>query len=74
MTEARKLVSGEKHFLRLIDKDADAEGWCKVSKMVMPLVKKMPDGLVAWEDTEDGRGRARLTERGQAVLDAMAWL
>ena len=69
-----KLTPGEKHFLRLIEKDAGNDGWCKVSKVLLPLTKQLPAELVEVEDADEGRGRARLTERGQALLDAMAWL
>ena len=71
-----KLDSGQKHFLRLIAKDQQGpDGWCPVSKVVYPLVQKtMPAELVEHQPTEDGRGRARLTQDGQNLLDAMAWL
>ncbi len=72
---SRKLNSGEKHFLRLIDKSSRAQdGWARVSATLMPLVKQMPAELVEWEATEDGRGRTRLTAHGNAVLEAMDWL
>lgn len=70
-----KLDAGQKHFLNLILKDADAEGWTKVSKAVMPLMLKMPFELVEVESAgEDGNGRARLTDEGHDVLSAMAWV
>ena len=71
----KKLDGGEKNFLRLIAKGQEKYGgWAKVSKPVYPLVQKMPPELVEHEPDDDGRGRARLTQRGEAVLDAMAWL
>lgn len=71
-----KLDSGQKHFLRLIERDAGADGWCAVSKAVYPVVRKtMPPELVEHEAVGDeGRGRARLTDEGKSLLAAMAWL
>lgn len=75
MTQARKLDGGEKNFLRLIAKgQAQHGGWAKVSKVLYPLVQKMPPELVEHEPADDGWGRARLTQHGEAVLDAMAWI
>lgn len=72
---ARKLNSGEKHLLHLVARDADAQGWAPVSAAVFPLLKKMPEALVALEQVGDQRcGRVRLTEEGRNVLNAMAWL
>lgn len=73
--QPRKLDSGEKHFLRLIARDQqNPNGWAPVSKTLFPLVQKMPTELVELHPTEEGRGRARLTERGQSLIDAMEWL
>jgi hypothetical protein len=71
-----KLDSGQKHFLRLIQQGQQCpEGWCPVSKTLYPLVQKtMPVELVEHQPTEEGRGRARLTEAGENLLAAMAWL
>lgn len=82
MSEPHKLTAGEKHILKLIRRDADPEGWTPVSKAVAPLFtdKKIPCGtmpgaLCEFEHVgDDGRGRARLTDEGKSVLDAMAWL
>jgi hypothetical protein len=75
-TMTTKLDSGQKHFLRLIEKGQQCpDGWCPVSKVLYPLVQKtMPAELVEHHPTEDGRGRARLTQDGQNLLTAMAWL
>ena len=72
----QKLDGGQKHFLRLIEKGQQCpDGWCPVSKAVYPLVQKtMPAELVEHHQLENGGGRARLTEQGQNLLDAMAWL
>jgi hypothetical protein len=69
----KKLNDGEKHFLRLIRKDRDPEGWAVVSKMLYPLMDKMPRELVELRPTENG-GRVRLTDDGEALLDAIEWL
>ncbi len=71
-----KLDAGQKHLLRLVAQDSDAEGWTPVSKPVFPLINKtIPKELVDLESVGDeGRGRARLTDAGKNLLDAMAWL
>lgn len=75
MNEATKLDAGQKHLLRLMVKGADAEGWASVSEPVFPLVEKLPSALVELERVgAEGRGRARLTEQGRGVIEAMAWL
>ena len=75
MSEAKKLNSGQKHLLRLIVQDADADGWAVVSKPVFPIMAGMPFALVELERVGDeGRGRARLTFEGRNVIDAMAWI
>ena len=71
---ARKLTSGEKHFLRLIAKgQVDHGGWAPVSKVIYPLVEEMPTELVDREPLPEG-GHARLTVLGLGLLEAMAWL
>jgi hypothetical protein len=68
---AVKLDAG--HILRLISREADAEGWAKVSKLVYPLVAGVPSELVELQSLGEG-GRVRLTEQGQSLIYAMAWL
>lgn len=46
----------------------DADGWCKVSANVWPIVADMPPDLVELDNRGSG-GRLRLTERGKAVVD-----
>lgn len=70
-----KLNDGQVHFLRLIAKEQNnPDGWAPVSKPVYPLVQAMPAELVELHPAEEGRGKARLTQAGQNLLDAMAWL
>ncbi len=66
-----KLDSGQRHFLRLIRQDADADGWAKVSHLVWPLTLSLPDDLVerrSVEADEHIAGYIRLTERGDAIV------
>lgn len=74
--EPAKLDSGQKNFLRLIEKGSDEDGWALVSATLFPITQKtMPPALVELERVGDeGRGRARLTEQGRNLLAAMAWL
>lgn len=73
---ATKLDAGQKHLLGLIVKEADSEGWAPVSAQLLPfLTKELPSELVTFEPVGDeGRGRARLTDVGENLMDAMAWL
>jgi hypothetical protein len=82
MKASKKLSPGHQNVLRLIRKGEGADGWAPVSKQVAPIFaeKEIPGGAVPAELCEfeyvgdDGRGRARLTDEGNAVLDAMGWL
>ena len=72
-----KLDIQHKHILKLVDRDADEEGWTSVSEKLYPVLSKaMPPELVIFELIDDGFGvgRARLTNQGQMVLYAMEWL
>ena len=70
-----KLLPDHKHFLKLIDRDKGADGWCPVGKMIYPVLQKnMPTELVEHRPGEDGLGFARLTLEGENILKAMAWL
>lgn len=66
-----KLDSGQRNLINLIRKGQDAEGWAKCSKPVLPLMKdRVPAELADIEGPfEDGSGRARLTEKGNNLLD-----
>jgi len=69
-----KLDMHHKHILKLIARDRDEDGWAFVSETLYPhLSKGMPAELVQFEKLEQG-GRARLTDEGQNVINAMEWL
>ena len=75
MNEQSKLSDGQKHLLKLAYKEAGSDGWAAVSKAVFPLIEKMPTELVDLEKVgDDGRGRVRLTEEGESVITALAWM
>ena len=74
-SNTKKLDQGDKHFLRLIVQGRKPDGWTPVSSVVYPLVEKMPKELVELEQVgSDGAGRVQLTQQGQDIFDAMAWL
>ena len=62
-----KLDSGTIHLLRLTAKDADAEGWSKVSGLLWPICSKLPDDLIEKRPSDDG-GHIRLTSYGKAIV------
>lgn len=68
---SQKLDAGQRNLISLVRKGQDAEGWAKVSKPVLPLFQqRIPTELVETEGPfEDGSGRARLTEKGNSLLD-----
>jgi hypothetical protein len=70
-----KLDAGQKHMLKLVDREKDGDGWAKVSSLVMPLLEtKMPPELIEIAKDNSGAGRARLTQQGRGIVDAMAWM
>ena len=74
-SKATKLEGGQKHLLRLVVQGGGADGWTSVSAPVFPLMEKMPQALVELERVgNEGRGRVRLTQEGEEVFNAMAWL
>ena len=69
-----KLDIQHKHIMKLIDRDCDENGWAKVSNQLYPhLFKNMPAELIELGG-EFGNYKARLTDQGKNMLDAMAWL
>ena len=69
-----KLDIQHKHILNITERDKDDEGWTKVSKKLFPVLSKnMPTELIIFDKTSD-EYRARLTEEGKSVVNAMKWL
>ena len=64
------LNAGDKHLLLLAQRDKDAEGWCRVSKQVWPLLKGIPPEFVELRPSDDG-GHIRLTEVGDTYVNWM---
>lgn len=69
-----KLDAGQKHILKLIDRDKDAYGLTAISNILYNcLSRSMPKKLVIFEKI-GSYGKAHLTEEGNAVLRAMKYL
>lgn len=69
-----KLEMQHKHILKLISRDSDSLGWAEVSeKLFDVLSKNTPSELATFEKTDNGC-RARLTQEGRSVVEAMRWL
>lgn len=62
------LDAGTRHILRLAERDADTDGWAKVSSVLWPIIAKLPNDLVERRAADDGSGHVRLTPGGQAVI------
>lgn len=73
LTMTRKLNAGDRHMLRLIARDAGADGWVNTSPPVYVMLKSVPSELIELYQTPTG-GRVRLTAEGRNVVKAMAWL
>jgi hypothetical protein len=74
MSDEVKLDAAQKHILTLIRRDKKADGWTFVSEQLFAVLSKnIPTRLAVFEKLEDG-GRAKLTDEGESVLNAMAWL
>lgn len=66
----RRLTINDRHLMRLIRKDRDAEGWCKVNDACWTFIEKIPKQLVETKANENNiGGLARLTHDGEVVLD-----
>lgn len=75
MTAPRKLTHGEVRMLELVQQDSNWEGWTPISKVLYSLVDQLPKALVEIiPHGAEGRGLARLTKEGNAVLSAKEWL
>jgi hypothetical protein len=70
-----KLEAQHIHILELIKRDANPnDGWTRVSEQLYPVISgNIPRELATFEKWEIG-GRARLTEEGKHVLDALKWI
>ena len=74
MSDEVKLDAAQKHILTLIRRDMKPDGWTTVSEQLFAtLSKNVPTRLAVFEKLEVG-GRAKLTDEGESVLNAMAWL
>lgn len=71
-----KLDIAQKHVLSLIARDKKEDGWTRVSQLLYkPLSESIPKELAVFELVgNDGWGRAKLTEAGSNVVEAMSWL
>lgn len=69
-----KLKPEHIHILKLIARDRDKEGWASVSeKLFCMLSETIPSELATFERLDSG-GRAKLTDEGQNVINALLWL
>jgi hypothetical protein len=62
-----KLDADQIHMLRLVAREADGDGWSKVSTLVWSVVETLPDDLVEKRPSETG-GHLRLTPGGEAIV------
>ena len=62
-----KLDQGQRHLMDLANREANLDGWAKVSKVVWPLIEKIPTELLEKAPSDDG-GLVRLTSTGAAIL------
>jgi hypothetical protein len=69
-----KLAPQHKHILKLVSRDKKADGYTPVSDVLYPyLVENTPKELVEFSGVE-GSYKARLTEKGKAILEALSYL
>lgn len=60
------ITGGHLHLLRLALKDADADGWAKVSAQVWPLVEHISTKLL---ERNYGNRTVRVTHDGKVILE-----
>lgn len=66
--EVSNIDNGHKHLMNLIVRDRNiTTGYAKVSAVVEPLVRAIPDGLVEIKPADDGCF-VKLTAEGEAVV------
>lgn len=71
----KKLNPAQRHILRLMAKDRDKTGWTKVSPSIFKQISEaIPPELAIFRMDDKGEAKACLTEKGQAIVDAMEWL
>ncbi len=70
-TDRQQLTSGDRHILKLIDRDKKPDGWTTCSEVVWNgIVTKMPPQLV---ELDADNMRVRLSNEGENIIAAMAW-
>ena len=68
MTQILKMQ--DRHMMHLAIRDADPDGWAKVSAPVMRVIHgEFDDALVEFRRNEDGSGAMRVTDLGKIVLE-----
>lgn len=65
----KKLSLGERALLKIIFLEANRLGYCSIPEAVRPTVEALPRELVFLI-----KDRARLTQRGEHVIDTVEWL
>jgi len=69
-----KLTGAQKHLIRLVKKGKGSDGWTAVSEALCKTVsEQIPSDLATFEKLVQG-GRIQLTEKGESLLMAMAYL
>lgn len=69
-----KLDIHHKHIMKVIDRDKKEDGWTLVGDALYPYFREnMPGELVEF-CCEKGCFKAKLTQKGNNILEAMAWL
>lgn len=66
-----KIDSGSMNLLALAKKEADTQGWTKVSKVVWTVIPPIPDELLEKrpsKDDESHGGHVKLTEKGEVAV------
>ena len=70
----QELNAGQKHIIKLINRDKNGDGWSKVSNQLFPFLSKdLPKELIQFRGEIDSY-EAKLTKDGESVLFSMAWL
>jgi len=75
---AKKLTEGQKHIMRLVDRDKNEAGWTPVSAMLYYHIRgEFSTDILDMKENKKGGGSggfARLTEKGNSILAAMIYL